>query len=77
MSCNNGVQPTKEEETVVKTLEEDDEFEDFPDDGKWTHEQNPQINPTSLWEEDWEDDDNEDEFSQNVRKELTKSQAAN
>lgn len=65
-----------DESKVVKTLEEDDEFEDFPEDGKWSGEANAgaHINPTSLWEEDWDDEDNQDEFSQRLREELKKSQ---
>lgn len=54
---------TEDEKKVIKSLEEDDdEFEDFPVDAKWTSTQDAQINPDNLWEEDWEDDDNEDDF---------------
>lgn len=71
--------PTKDEDEkkVIKTLEEDDEFEDFPEDTKWSNEPNPQINPTNLWQEDWDDDDNQDEFSQRLREELKKTQKPN
>lgn len=65
---------TIKEEQIVRTLEEDDEFEDFPVDSKWTTKQDAQVNPNSLWEEDWDDDDDEDEFSKNLRDELAKNQ---
>lgn len=61
-------------EKVIKTLEEDDEFEDFPEDEKWTNEPNPHINPANLWEQDWDDDDDQDEFSRTLREELKKTQ---
>lgn len=63
-----------DKQKVIKTLEEDDEFEDFPDDTKWSNEPNSHINPANLWEEDWDDDDNQDEFSQRLREELSKAQ---
>jgi len=51
-------------------LEEDDEFEDFPVEN-WTEEdtQLPGGN-THLWEESWDDDDTNDEFSQQLKEEL-------
>lgn len=73
---NNKEVPSKveEEENVIKTLEEDDEFEDFPEDTKWSNEPSAQLKPSNLWEEDWDDDDNQDEFSQQLREELKKAQ---
>lgn len=59
-----------EEEKIIQTLEEDDEFEDFPVDSKWTEKGG--VSGESLWEEDWEDD-NSDEFSEELRKELEKA----
>ena len=64
----------KEQEKVIKTLEEDDEFEDFPEDAQWTNEPNPQLNSANLWEEDWDDDDANDEFTEKLREELKKAQ---
>jgi len=51
-------------------LEEDDEFEDFPVED-WTEEETqlPGGN-THLWEESWDDDDTNDEFSQQLKEEL-------
>jgi 26 proteasome complex subunit DSS1 len=74
-------------------LEEDDEFEDFPAEGKihvlvvvgswlinsqidWT-EENTDL-PTGnahLWEESWDDDDTNDDFSAQLKEELKKADA--
>lgn len=64
---------TTEEEVkkVIKTLEEDDEFEDFPEDATFSSE--TKVNQDALWEEDWDDDDTQDKFSQKLREELKKS----
>lgn len=66
--------PDKEEQKIIKTLEEDDEFEDFPEDAQWTNEPNPQLNSASLWDEDWDDDEANDEFTEKLREELKKNQ---
>lgn len=63
-----------EENKVIKTLEEDDEFEDFPEDSNWSSDSNPLLNSAHLWEEDWDDDDVKDEFSEKLREELKKAQ---
>ncbi|KAF3991661.1 hypothetical protein FT663_02638 [Candidozyma haemuli var. vulneris] len=63
---------SNEEGKVIKTLEEDDEFEDFPEDSHWTNEPNPQLNSGNLWEEDWDDDDAKDDFTEKLREELKK-----
>ncbi|CAD1808898.1 DSS1/SEM1 family protein [Candida parapsilosis] len=64
---------SENEEQVIKSLEEDDEFEDFPDDeSKWVTD--AKLKEESLWEQDWDDDDNQDQFSQKLREELIKSQ---
>ncbi|PGH02559.1 26 proteasome complex subunit DSS1 [Blastomyces parvus] len=63
-------------------LEEDDEFEDFPVED-WPQED---AEPTGfasggdttnhLWEESWDDDDNDEAFSKQLREELKKVEAA-
>lgn len=63
-----------EEDKIIKTLEEDDEFEDFPEDSNWSNESNQLLNSANLWEEDWDDDDVKDEFSEKLREELKKAQ---
>lgn len=52
----------------IKKLEEDDEFEDFPEDD-WEEPQTTQAgHETHLWEESWEDhDDYKDHFIQRLR----------
>lgn len=64
----------EEQHKIIKTLEEDDEFEEFPEDSKWLNEPNPHVNPSNLWEEDWDDDDNQDDFALRLREELAKNQ---
>lgn len=61
------------QEEVFKTLEEDDEFEDFPEDTQWSTEANGNAQSASLWEEDWDDDDVHDQFSQQLRDELKRA----
>ncbi|KGU24279.1 26 proteasome complex subunit DSS1 [Candida albicans P34048] len=65
---------TEEEKNVIKTLEEDDEFEDFPeDDSKWSSNNTNKLSEQNLWEEDWDDDDGQDEVSNKLREELKKT----
>lgn len=55
-------------------LEEDDEFEDFPVED-WTAEESempPGSGTTHLWEESWDDDDENEEFSKQLKEELKK-----
>ncbi|KAF2496176.1 hypothetical protein BU16DRAFT_561009 [Lophium mytilinum] len=61
---------TKDVQKPIAALEEDDEFEDFPVED-WTEEdtQLPGGN-THLWEESWDDDDTNDEFSVQLKEEL-------
>lgn len=64
----------KEEEKIIKTLEEEDEFEDFPEDLHWTSESNSKFNLANLWEEDWDDDDANDDFTEQLKEELKRAQ---
>lgn len=51
------------------SLEDDDEFEEFPAE-EWTgKDKEPQV----LWEENWDDDNIEDDFSCQLREILEKS----
>ncbi|MDI1490709.1 MAG: 26S proteasome complex subunit [Ramalina farinacea] len=59
------------------TLEEDDEFEDFPvDDWPASEQEVPpgrEAESTQhLWEESWDDDDTSEEFSKQLKAELDK-----
>lgn len=51
-------------------LEEDDEFEEFPAED-WTGADEDQGD-VNVWEDNWDDDNVEDDFSQQLRAELEK-----
>ncbi|KAI1630441.1 26 proteasome complex subunit DSS1 [Exophiala viscosa] len=56
-------------------LEEDDEFEDFPVED-WTQEDTEVPGgSTHLWEESWDDDDENEDFSKQLKEELKKVEA--
>ncbi|KAK9314612.1 DSS1/SEM1 family-domain-containing protein [Lipomyces starkeyi] len=70
--------PTKEEKPAAVTLEEDDEFEDFPAED-WADTEADIAIPGGkehLWEENWDDDDADDDFSNQLREELQKGNAS-
>ncbi|KIV89015.1 hypothetical protein PV10_08634 [Exophiala mesophila] len=53
-------------------LEEDDEFEDFPVED-WSQEDTEVPGGSShLWEESWDDDDENEDFSKQLKEELKK-----
>ncbi|KAI9839973.1 MAG: 26S proteasome complex subunit [Sarea resinae] len=58
------------------SLEEDDEFEDFPVED-WTQEdvEGPEGN-AHLWEESWDDDDTSEDFSAQLKEELKKVESS-
>ncbi|KAK9465883.1 DSS1/SEM1 family-domain-containing protein [Lipomyces arxii] len=65
----------EKEETKIVTLEEDDEFEDFPVED-WPDAEAEIAIPggkEQLWEENWDDDDADDDFSHQLREELRKA----
>ncbi|KAJ2354294.1 26S proteasome complex subunit [Coemansia sp. RSA 2618] len=73
--ANNEKTQTATDQSVVRqptvsALEEDDEFEEF-DKEDWgeNEEDKDDIN---LWEDNWDDDDLEDDFSKQLRVELAK-----
>lgn len=58
----------KELSDFVKKLEEDDEFEDFPEDDWVEPQDSTEAHDAHLWEESWEDhDDVKDHFIQRLR----------
>ena len=81
--------PAEQPEKKTTALGEDDEFEDFPVDGKppaqslqaetssdpldWPSEQTEaaQGETKHLWEESWDDDDTTDDFSSQLKYEIT------
>ncbi|KAL1996823.1 hypothetical protein VTN49DRAFT_7688 [Thermomyces lanuginosus] len=70
-------QPTQVQRPAV--LEEDDEFEDFPIED-WPQEETEQgagatVN-NHLWEESWDDDDENEDFSKQLKEEIKKVEAS-
>jgi len=67
-------------------LEEDDEFEEFPvqdwDDSEadlshlLSGSNTPRTAQEAFWEENWDDDDIEDDFSKQLREELHKTSSS-
>ncbi|RIB20520.1 DSS1/SEM1 family-domain-containing protein [Gigaspora rosea] len=65
-------QPQKVSIPHLGALEEDDEFEEFAAED-WNETEEDQE--THLWEDNWDDEDVEDDFSKQLRAEITKSTA--
>jgi 26 proteasome complex subunit DSS1 len=63
-------QPQKESIPQLGALEEDDEFEEFTAED-WNETEEDQE--THLWEDNWDDEDVEDDFSKQLRAEITKN----
>ncbi|OAP54500.1 hypothetical protein AYL99_10948 [Fonsecaea erecta] len=53
-------------------LEEDDEFEDFPVEDWSQEDAEVPGGTTHLWEESWDDDDANEDFSKQLKEELKK-----
>jgi len=60
---------TTEKKEEFEALEEDDEFEEFED--GWVNEPEDKDDQR-LWDDDWDDEDVEDDFSQQLRAEIQK-----
>ncbi|CAO3622183.1 unnamed protein product [Cunninghamella echinulata] len=60
--------PTKKTVAQLGALEEDDEFEEFDAEDE-------DKDDTHYWEDNWDDDDIEDDFSQQLKAELEKTSA--
>ncbi|OTF71744.1 hypothetical protein BLA29_003909 [Euroglyphus maynei] len=52
-------------------LEEDDDFEEFPAEN-YDILENEDIEPVNIWEDDWDDDNIEDDFSAQLKAEFEK-----
>ncbi|CAO3646998.1 unnamed protein product [Cunninghamella blakesleeana] len=65
--------PTKKTSTPLGALEEDDEFEEFAAED-WAN-GDEDKDDTHYWEDNWDDDDIEDDFSQQLKAELEKASA--
>lgn len=64
----------KEVETkppLIEAIEEDDEFEEF-DPCKWDAD-DENAEDAQQWQDNWDDDDIEDDFTKNLRAELSKN----
>lgn len=61
------VEATKES-SALELLEEDDEFEEF--EGASWEELDRQGEDKQLWQDDWDDDDVNDEFTQQLREQI-------
>lgn len=60
----------KDNKSNLGALEEDDDFEEFPTED-WGEDQE-NAGDMQVWEDDWDEDDVEDNFSQQLRNELAK-----
>jgi 26 proteasome complex subunit DSS1 len=64
----------KEKPPLVEAIEEDDEFEEFIP-AKWDK-SDEDAEDAQQWKDNWDDDDIEDDFTKNLRAELTKNSSA-
>ncbi|CAL4956838.1 unnamed protein product [Urochloa decumbens] len=72
-------EPTKPEvteEAKMDLLEDDDEFEEFEVDQEWDDKEEGNE-ALQQWEDDWDDDDVNDDFSLQLRKELESNACKN
>jgi len=58
---------TLEKEQQVKIFEDDDEFEEFPADTWGPADEAGDATNKNAWQENWDDDDVEDDFSQKLK----------
>mmetsp|Transcript_13543 Transcript_13543/g.18579 ORF Transcript_13543/g.18579 Transcript_13543/m.18579 type:complete len:85 (-) Transcript_13543:477-731(-) len=65
---------TAGEEPVAEAIEEDDEFEEF-EPCRWdAHDEDAED--VQQWQDNWDDDDIEDDFTKQLREELSNSSSA-
>jgi len=65
--------PAEKPKLDLGVLEEDDEFEEFPVED-WVSKQKDEQD-ISVWEDNWEDDNIEDDFNKQLRAQLEKQKA--
>ncbi|CAD6231563.1 unnamed protein product [Miscanthus lutarioriparius] len=68
--------PEVTEEAKMDLLEDDDEFEEFEIDQEWDDKEEGNE-ALQQWEDDWDDDDVNDDFSLQLRKELESNASKN
>lgn len=73
---NNSRAEKEVKQIAAATLEEDDEFEDFPVENWGPEETEGANNNLNLWEESWDDDDASEDFSTQLKEELKKVHAS-
>ncbi|KAG9448721.1 hypothetical protein H6P81_008686 [Aristolochia fimbriata] len=66
---------TATEDAKMDLFEDDDEFEEFEIDEEWDDKEE-WSEATQQWEDDWDDDDVNDDFSVQLRRELEEISAA-
>lgn len=66
--------PEKAVENHADVLEEDDEFEEF-EQQEWTAAEQD-VEDAQLWQDGWEDDEDDDNFTRQLRAELAASEGA-
>jgi len=66
----------KEVKPELGLLEEDDEFEEFHAED-WTGADEDKEDQANVWEDNWDDDDIEDDFSKQLEAELKKKNELN
>ncbi|XP_062209431.1 protein DELETION OF SUV3 SUPPRESSOR 1(I)-like [Phragmites australis] len=68
--------PEATEAAKMDLLEDDDEFEEFEIDQEWDDKEEGNE-AVQQWEDDWDDDDVNDDFSLQLRKELEGNSSKN
>ncbi|KAL6621252.1 hypothetical protein ACP70R_031525 [Stipagrostis hirtigluma subsp. patula] len=68
--------PEVTEAAKMDLLEDDDEFEEFEIDQEWDDKEEGNE-AVQQWEDDWDDDDVNDDFSLQLRKELESNSSKN
>ncbi|XP_062197713.1 protein DELETION OF SUV3 SUPPRESSOR 1(I)-like [Phragmites australis] len=68
--------PEATEAAKMDLLEDDDEFEEFEIDQEWDDKEEGNE-AVQQWEDDWDDDDVNDDFSLQLRKELESNSSKN
>ncbi|PSC73955.1 26S proteasome complex subunit DSS1 [Micractinium conductrix] len=67
-------EPAKQQQPAPEQIVEEDEFEEFEAEDWDARAEEPQN--AALWEQDWDDDNIEDDFSQRLKAELQRQAAA-
>lgn len=72
LNKNNNTKPDlAEKEKMIKLLEEDDYFEDFNEED-WDEKAIKEHTDFKQWQENWEDDEVDDKFENQIRAEIEK-----